>query len=279
MTPLSLSAADEEILRALGRYRLLTQAQFVRLGISGRKNVGERLERLAIAGYVARTKSAPLAPGVYWLTPKAAKHFGGTFGPEWARAASAKGFADGAHMRQRLATVDVCIALRAWAERSGCELVSLRTDFEKGEGELKRATALEWNGLSYTPDALGEIIDANGVPWAFALEMETGGLGERLDNFAAMLPQRRQVMVERVIDYAMQRPKDGRAGARMLFVFSSPEMLARAIATLPEPSARPWRVAFFKALPDVLEDFGGKWLQATGERRFPFQRVEPAKNS
>jgi len=84
------------------------------------------------------------------------------------------------------------------------------------------------------------------------------------------------VMRERVIDKAMQRPSRS-AAARVLFVFSSAEMMARAMATLPDPANRVWNVAFFKALPDVQEDFGGEWLQATGARRFPFQRVEPLK--
>jgi hypothetical protein len=274
MKPLLLSKADEEILHELGRYRLLTQAHFVQLGISGRKNIGERLKRLVNAKYVANIEGTPLAPGVYWLTPKAATHFTALFGPEWARAASA-GFEDGKHMAQRIATVDVNIALRAWVQRVGFQLVTLRTDFEAGDNGLKRATTIKWKDVTYTPDALGDLIDGDGVPWALALEVETGGLSERLDNFTKMLPHRRQVLAERVIDYGNQRPSDGRAATRMMFVFSSTGMLERALRSIPDPEARHWRAAFFKALPNVREDFGGEWRQADGSLRFPFQRVEP----
>lgn len=275
MKPLALTAVDEQILLALGQYRLLTIAQIERLGISGRKHIGERLGLLVRANYIARARSSAINPGVHWLTPKAATHFGPVFGEEWARAASSKGFTDNLHMPQRLATIDVCLAIRDWVGRAGWKLGGLRTDFDARGGNLKRATTLEWGGLSYVPDALGEVIDPAGVPWAFAVEVETGGLSERLDNFKALLPARMEVMNKRVIDYAMGRQGGGKlAAARMLFVFGSAAMLERAINTLPDREARTWRAVFFKALPDVVEDFGGAWLQATGERRNPFERVE-----
>lgn len=278
MKPLALSAVDEQILLALGQYRLLTIAQIERLGISGRKHIGERLALLVRANYVARTRSLATSPGVHWLTPKAATHFGPVFGEEWARAASGKGFTDNLHMPQRLATIDVCLAVRAWIGRVGWQLESLRTDFDARGSDLKRATALEWGGVSYVPDALGEVTDTDGVPWAFAVEVETGGLSERLDNFKALLPARLEVMGKRVIDYALGRSGGGKlAAARMLFVFSSVAMLERAMNTLPDRESRTWRAVFFKALPEVVEDFGGAWLQATGERRNPFERVEQAK--
>jgi len=275
MKPLLLSRADEAILQALGRYRLLTIAQIVRLAITDRKNAGERLNRLAAANYVDRVRGSAQTPGVFWLTPKAGKHFAEVFGPEWAKAASGKGFVDGAHMVQRLATVDVCIAARTWADVNGSEILSLRTDFEAAGADLQRATTLEWNGTRYTPDALGEFADAQRVRWVFALEVETGGFSQRLDNFTAKLAERRQVMESRTMDYALKRPPGSRA-ARMLFVFKSEDMLSAALATLPEPGARSWRAVFFKALPDVVEDFGGDWLQAGGDRRFPFQPLERA---
>lgn len=276
MTPLELSRVDEQILQALGCYRLLTRTQMERLDISGQKNLGERLKRMESANYVGSVRGSAQSPSIYWLTDKAGKHFGGVFGADWARAASSKGFGDGQHMRQRVATVDVCIALRMWAARSRCEVVSLRTDFETKAGEFQRATTLEWQGIKYTPDALGEIIDAKSEPWAFGIEVETGGFSERLDNFTANLAHRLEVMRERVMDYGLNRPRDGRAAARMLFVFGSQEMLERAMTTLPDRSARVWRAVFFASLPEVVGDFGGNWLQATGERRTPFARVEAA---
>ena len=274
MTPLELSRVDEQILLALGCYRLLSRAQMERLGISGQKNLGERLKRLETANYVASVRGSAQSPSIYWLTGKAGKHFGKVFGADWVRATSSKGFGDGPHMRQRVATVDVCIALRMWAERSRSEVISLRTDFETKAGEFRRATTLEWQGIKYTPDALGEIVDARGEPWAFGIEVETGGFSERLDNFTANLPHRLEVMRERVMDYGLNRPRDGRAASRMLYVFDSPTMLDRAMTTLPDRSARVWRAVFFASLPEILDDFGGDWLQATGERRPPFVRVE-----
>jgi len=273
MKPLLLSRADTEILQALGRYRLLTIAQIVRLGITDRKNAGERLKRLAGVNYVDSVRGSAQTPGVFWLTPKAGKHFAELFGDEWAKAASGKGFVDGAHMGQRLATIDVCIAARSWAPSHGYDIASLRTDFDAAGADLQRATTLEWNGTRYTPDALGELVDAQGVRWVFAVEVETGGFSQRLDNFTAKLAQRRNVMESRTMDYALGRPPGSRA-ARMLFVFKSAEMLASALATLPDPAARAWRAVFFRTLPDVEEDFGGEWLQAGGERRFPFQPVQ-----
>ncbi|MCF8472199.1 MAG: replication-relaxation family protein [Sphingomonadaceae bacterium] len=272
MKPLQLSAADEQMLAALGQYRLLTMQQIERLGIANRKHAGERLKRLAAAGYVDSVRGSPMAPGVFWLTLKAAKHFADVFAPEWAQSASAKGFSGSAHLGQRVATVDVCIGLRAWAERTGYQVKTLRTDFDGGSADLKRATSLTWNGVTYTADALGELIDASGAPWVIALEVETGGHGERLDNFQAKLQHRLDVISGRHIDRAMNRPPGSRA-ARMLFVFKSAAMLGRALKSLPEPAAKHWQAIFFAALPDVVENFGGPWLQATGERRNPFQPV------
>lgn len=83
-------------------------------------------------------------------------------------------------------------------------------------------------------------------------------------------------MPQRLLDYAMGRQK-GSAATRMMFVFGSAAMLERAMTTLPDRDARVWRAVFFKSLPDLVEDFGGTWLQATGERRNPFERVEPAQ--
>jgi hypothetical protein len=85
-------------------------------------------------------------------------------------------------VRDRLAIIDVCIALRMWVARSGADVVSLRTDFERGDDKLQRATRLEFNGQDYTPDALGEIRDQAGDYWAFAIEVKTGGVDGRIDN-------------------------------------------------------------------------------------------------
>lgn len=270
MKPLQLSAADEQVLAALGQYRLLTMQQIERLGIANRKHAGERLKRLAEAGYVDSVRGSPMAPGVFWLTLKAAKHFADVFAPEWTQSASAKGFSGSAHLGQRVAIVDVCISLRTWAERTGCQVKTLRTDFDGGSADLKRATSLSWNGITYTADALGELIDANGLPWVFALEVETGGHGERLDNFQAKLQHRLDVIRNRHIDRAMNRPPGSRA-ARMLFVFKSAAMLDHALKSLPEPSARVWEAIYFKALPDVVADFGESWVQSTGAVRSPWR--------
>ncbi len=278
MRPVELTPADREILIALGAYRLLTISQIVRLGISGRKNAGVCLARLVRLGYVDRSRASAQTSGVHWLTPKAAKHYGEFFGPEWVRSASAKGFAYGLQMPQRLAIVDVCISLRMWAGRAGCKVVSLRTDFEKGDDKLQRATRLEWPGCKpYTPDALGEILDANGEPWAFAIEVETGGYDGRIDNFAAKLEDRLEVMRSQMIDRAQDRPRDGRTAARMLFIFGNAEMLQEALKLVAkrEPTARHWRTVFFKTLPEIVENFGGEWLQSTGELRPPFSRIDP----
>jgi hypothetical protein len=65
--------------------------------------------------------------------------------------------------------IDVCIALRMWVARSGADVVSLRTDFERGDDKLQRATRREFSGQDYAPDALGEIRDQAGDDyWALA---------------------------------------------------------------------------------------------------------------
>ena len=74
------------------------------------------------------------------------------------------------------------------------------------------------------------------------------------------------------IEQALEWPSDNLA-ARLLFVFSTAAMLEGARRMIGQPDADEWQSVGFKALPDVVQDFGSPWWQVTGESSFPFTRL------
>lgn len=275
-----LSDGDRNILSELGRYRLLTIDQVTRLRLPGatdRKHVGERFAFFEETGIVGRLRRSPYEPFIHWLKPKAASHYGAEFGEAWSRAVLEKAWSPDLHTEQRLRAIDTCIAARLWLERSGGRIDALKLGWQPSD-KFASATRLEPSkevgGEPYIPDALCDFTDGAGEHWTFALEMETGGFHRRTDNFRERLAARVNVMERQTIDRALQRPKG--TAARMLFVFPSADMLAGALRTAGREiiAERARRRIYFQALPDLMADFGGEWLLATGERRAPFQKAK-----
>lgn len=268
---LELTPVDAKLVQALDCYQLLTIEQAVRLGIANRKHVGERLSRLVNAKCVGLLPNKMGRAGVYWLTERGANDYAEIF-PEGAeKRARKKPYTGGAHARQRIEIVDCHIALRQWAERSGWRVEKVLVEFERntGKGLLAPVTELRWDGGEYQPDGLCWVTDPTGEPFLFALEVETGGEAMSLDNFRRKLEMRLGVLEDFGIEQGVNWPETNRA-ARMLFVFSDALMVSKAKRIVKQPDAPEWEKVGFKALPEVIEDFGSAWWQVRGFRPFPF---------
>lgn len=270
----SLSPVDAALLDALATYRLLTIQQAVRLGIANRYHVGERLRDLERARLVKILKRARMAgPYIHWLTARGAQvveEIAADMGEARKVGVRKVEYRLGPHLRQREMTVDCHIALRQWAARQNARVEWVRSEFDPTEKQLGKATALEADGINYEADALASIVTANGLRWLLALEVETGGESESLENFAKRLPARLEALEKKVPEKALQWPKEATAkGARLLFIFSSVSMLERAKQMVGRPDAAIWRRVHLNALPLVMEDFGSSWWQPGGDQPFP----------
>jgi hypothetical protein len=274
-----LTQVDCRLLSALSVYRLLTIPQALRLGIAGRDHLGDRLRTLHRLGLVGMAEQGRrFGARVHWLTRR-----GGEAAAELSLVASPpaapRGYLAGPHLRQRLAIVDCHLALRAWADATGARVDGFRVEFEGNPGgRLEKALRLPW-GLgevagTYEPDALGWVTLADGSRWLFAIEVETGGERESLDNFTAKLGSRLTAFRAAAVERWANWPKD-QARARLLFVFQSEDMAARArrlmalrVADYPE---KLWSFVLTKSLPEVMAGFADGWKRMTSEVVSPFE--------
>ena len=268
---LELTPADAKLVQALDLYQLLTIEQAVRLGVANRKHVGERLSRLVNAKCVGLLPTKIGRAGVYWLTERGANDYTEILPEGAGKRARKKPYTGGAHARQRIEIVDCHIALRQWAERTGWRIEKVQVEFERntGKGILAPVTEVRWNGHEYQPDGLCLVTSPEGEPFVFALEVETGGDAMSLDNFRRKLEKRLSVLEDFGIEQAINWPDHNRA-ARMLFVFSTALMVSNAKRIVSHPDAPEWAKVGFKALPEVIEDFGSAWWQVQGRHHFPF---------
>ena len=147
-------------------------------------------------------------------------------------------------------------------------------------GRLEKALRLPWElgevTGTYEPDALGWVTLADGSRRLFALEVETGGERESLDNFTAKLGARLMAFRAAAVERWTEWPKEhGRA--RLLFVFQSEDMAARARRLVALRAAdhpeKLWGFVLTKSLPEVMGTFAVGWQRMTGEMANPFDAV------
>ena len=260
-----LSPADEGLLRALATYRFLTIMQAVRLGIGGREHIGERLRRLAKAGYVSMFGNSPLhGPRIHWLTKRGADAVRELLSEEGAPAEvpAPRAYRGGAHLRARVAIVDCHIALAMWAREAGLRLDDVRTEFSRNPATLAPATTLTHDGRTYTPDGIFQLTDPAGKSWLLVLELERGGFAGSPDHFRRMMAERAEVINTFTVEQALDWQGDN--AARFLFVFATSEMMEAATRRLPEVGAAFWKSVYFKSLPEVIEAFPTSWHRADG---------------
>lgn len=278
-----LSETDGRLLDALARYRLLTIPQAMRLGIGkDRTHLGERLRTMKRLGLVGVAEQARfLGPRVHWLREKGvevATELAAERGEALALSAPKRGFMAGPHLRQRLATVECHIGLRAWAKATGGTVEWFRVEFEANpSGMLAKALRYPWvrpdsTTADYYPDAAGVVRLADGSRFLFALEMETGGESMGLDNFTAKLSERLAAFDAFALENGAQWP-DGERRARLLFVFSDASMLTRARAVLAKHKSDALPFVFLNSLPSLLGSFVDGWVKATGDQGSPFKSL------
>ena len=269
-----LTPKDAALLDALATYRILSIKQCVRLGLGERGHIGDRLRFLAGkgVGLVKILERARMTgPNLHWLTARGAKvveELAEDAGEPRKVGVRRIEYRLGPHLRQRELTVDCHIALRQWAARNGARVDWVRAEYDPTETKLTKATALEWQGVAYEADALASLTPADGESWLLALEVETGGEAESLENFSKRLSARLDAIERHVPELALGWP-DNRRQARLLFVFKSAAMLERAKRLTVRPEAAVWRRIHLKAVQDVVEDFGSPWWQVGGEAPFP----------
>lgn len=272
---LATTPVDFALLNALARYRLLTVWQAERLGIARHWHIRDRLRALSTARLVDVLERGRMnGPNIYSLTPKGAATL-----EAWA---AEDGTPRTVGVRrtpyrlsgigQRLCIVDVHIGLRQWAERAGATLEVVRVEFDPNPVGLEPATNVVSGGERYTPDAIFEITDQTGERWLFALEVETGGVSQSLDNFRARLSGRLDAFAKEIFETGWNWPRDNRA-ARLLFVFQTPEMQRRAVQMVGKPDRQVWKRVFFNSLPAAADDFAAGWSQLDGSAGSPMRAI------
>lgn len=279
-----LTETDGRLLDALARYRLLTitQAQAVGAG-KDRSHLGERLRILSNRKLVKYlNQSFREGPRIHWLSERGAelvRDLAANRGELLNVTAPKNGFVVGWHLRQRLAIVDCHISLRHWAEATGAAVEGFSVEFEANPaGQLGKALRFPWAASEdvkgeYQPDGVGMVRRANGERYLFALEMETLGESQRMDNFSRQLASRLAAMSARALEKGMDWPKAERR-ARLLFVFPDAAVLARALAVCAKHASPAYRAVFFNTLPNLRGSFGAGWMKVDGAAGEPFQRQD-----
>ena len=252
---------DYALLEALGRYRLLTIPQGVRLGLANEKHVAERLRSLRTAGLVLVTERGKLAgPHVFCLSKKGAAAL-----EEWTEGdvkAPFRGqpFGDTEHLNQRVLIADWHIALRSWASREGMAVNWVRVEFDANPGELQALTVTMHNGQRFDPDAVASITDPDGTSWLIVLEAETGGRAGSLTNYFSRLESRLAAIEGHLLEKALNWPQtDNHRAARLLFVFKNPAMLEKAKMQAGKTPGLAWRRIFMASVPLDAETFDAGW--------------------
>lgn len=277
-----LTETDGRLIDALARYRLLTIVQAMRLGAGkDRSHLGERLRILSDHKLVKLLyQSFREGPRIHWLTEKGAelaRDFAADRGEVLNVTAPKNGFVAGWHLRQRLAIVDCHISLRQWAEATGATVERFNVEFEANPaGQLGKALRFPWAALGggeseYQPDGVGIVRMENSERYLFALEMETLGESQRMDNFSRQLTARLAAMGARALEKGMEWPKAERR-ARLLFVFPDAAVLARALAVCARHESSAFRGVYFNTLANVQGSFGACWVNADASPGEPFRR-------
>ena len=265
----AFTARHEALLEALARYRFLTIPLAVRLGVGDRSRVRESLAELETRRLVnvARREKSLGKPYVFTLSAR-----GAALLEEWAAEGGETRTVPvrkspvrvGAGLDQKLCTVSALMALDAWAAREGASVGRVVAEYDPHpQGLLQAATAVEFEGVKYTADALAQIRAPDGEEWLFALEVETGGIEGRIDNFRAHLPARLEVFSSDVLDNALGWPETNRA-ARCLFIFDTADLLAAAQRLVAGSKGDVWRKVLLNTLPNVERDFAAGWWRADG---------------
>lgn len=276
MTPSAFSSRHVAILEALALYRFLTTPLAVRLGLGDRWRVGEALKDLERAKYVNVAKQSKQfgLPYVYTLAPKGASQleaWSAETGEERTVTVRKSPVRLGEHLNQRLCTVAVLISLRAWAGRSGATVRWTRAEYDPNpNGTLEPATTVVSDGVKYTPDAIASIEMASGEPFLFAVEMETGGKDDRIDNFRNHIEERTDVFSYDILDNALEWPQENRA-ARCLFVFETQNLLGKAQKLVGGQTGRVWRKMLFNSLENVERNFAAGWWMTDRTTGGPFR--------
>ncbi len=276
-----LGPTDLGLLDALGRYRLLTIPQAVRLGIATAGHVGERLcllERHGLIGMLNQSRA--FGPRVHWLKKAGAEEataIAAERGEALTIKAPKKGYVKGPQLWQRIAIVDCHVALRMWLEATRGSVERFHFEFEANPlGRREKALKFEWQHpdgtpAEYPPDGAGIITLADRSRWLFALEVETGGEALRGDNFSRMLDDRLAAFDDAALERGWNWPKGGAAPrARLLFVFPDDKMADAARKRLAKSTSPSVARTYIKTVPQILQSFAGGWMNVRGEIASPF---------
>lgn len=275
----ALSDVDVALLDALATYSLLTIKQCARLGIGDRWHIGDRLQELKGQGLVKILKRPKMrGPYLHWLTARGAalvEELAEDAGEPRKVGVRRTEFKLGPNLRQRELITDCHLALRQWAARPAAHGVAqarvdwVRVEFAPSDQPLTKATALEWKDAKYEADMLASVTTAKGESWLLAVEVETGGEAESLDNFSKRLQGRLHAIAKHVPERALGWPPT-ELQARLLFVFKTAAMLEDATRRVGRPEAAVWRRVHMAAAPDGVVKFDGPWWHVDGESPLPF---------
>lgn len=270
-----VSPLQLRLMQALHTYRLLTYDMMRRVGVArdlaGIAAAARYLHKHGLIGrhegvLVSRVTALPL---IYWLTPRGATALHNLDGTE--AIGSKRTFGDLHEVLHRLGIVEIHIALRAWAGRSGVEVVRYITDFEPGTSAgPHKATKIDVPGFTFVPDALAWLrLPDEQEPRLLVVELERGGERGDLTRFFSAskgkLSFLRTVSAGHYIENALGEPSRPLASPRFLVVFKDDALRGKALDKWNterfEPEHQDWAWFFVKSLSEVAGNFGDDWHQ------------------
>ena len=263
---------QERVLEALAVYRFLTSAQMQRVGVAKQRSDIYRalkdLRKRKRASIVAFPPPPPVPhgklAGFYALTQDGADVLNERR-PENERVEVHRKYNDfKSQYLHRLATVDLHIALRAWAGGQGAEVDFFETYFDpyvRGAKHFNPRTHIELSQEGFNSDAIFHFTTSDGAGRLCGVEIARGKrtayVTKQVERYVSALDQE---AIEKKYAYLHE--------ARALFVFEE----ARGMALVGErvsslPLFERFMPAIYAAtLIDLQNDFRHHWQRFTGER-------------
>jgi hypothetical protein len=263
----ALSAVGEDILAALGRYKVMTVSQMLDATGRDEKTLRKRLRSLVAGDFVGCREfrlgqTSGRLPNAYWLASK---------GVRWVRQAmdipakvSRRENMSITQVPHRILTVDALISADRWARETGLTRPTFRTYLEgtSSRVELGSKTAIadalielndtRQNRRTYVLEVYCDYLDnSTSKPFEKLEPYVTAGFGNALDESLGIGVNDKAALILVICDHGKMRDRvlrglPGRAG-------------------MPPADKRVWQKLLFKA-GDELHDFGSGWHRTDGSR-------------
>lgn len=264
-----LSEVQVRALEALAEFRLLSLPLMQDIGVGrDRKHLGDCLRSMYRRRLIGRTATPPMLPGIgrlphlYWLRKGGAELLGNLTG-ETVPPSRERPIEVSEEIPHRLGIVETHIALKRWADSAGISLDWFLPSYGPGASTLKAATAMPHKeGEPYIPDAVALVTLPEGGSRLLVIEVYRGGRRGDAGHFRRKLPQ----LLEVAQLATVERHFKVENAARFLVIFSSSDLMRKALSGWPPKEGRLLQRFFVKSLP-FDGNFGADWVQPHGDLR------------